>query len=429
MDVPRARHRVAFAVIFVSLLLTRPTMAQWEFFKVADGTTPIPGIQGETFRELSVPAISGEEVVFFGQSAGAHDSDQAGIFRLENGALQIVADVFTSIPGATVPVNFWRFDAPAISDGKIAFWGQYPAFPLQEGIYFKDGSLLRAVADVSTPIPGGMGTFSSHLGSRPSIDSGNVAFLHDLPDDQGVYTSRGGILRVVANLSTPIPSGQGTFAALSGSLAFEDVSISGSSVAFVGRGAGQEDIYSDLGGTLHVEADLTTILPGGGPDDHGTASLLRGPALDGENLAFVAFGQLARSAIYDKQQGILRVVADIHMQIPGRPWNFDTFEPFISYEGGNLVFWSRAAPPNPYQGIFARYAGRIVKVIDSDDTLDGRDIMFLTFGPRALSGHRLAFKAIFSDFSQGLYVAVASLSFGDGFESGDLSGWTAYAPM
>jgi hypothetical protein len=68
-------------------------------------------------------------------------------------------------------------------------------------------------------------------------------------------------------------------------------------------------------------------------------------------------------------------------------------------------------------------------VIDNDDTLDGRDIMFLTFGPRALSGHRIAFKAVFSDFSQGLYVAVAPLSFSDGFESGDLSAWIAHTPM
>jgi hypothetical protein len=423
MDIQRARHRIAFAVIFASLSLTHPALAQWEFFKVADGTTPIPGLQGKTFREFSVPAISGEKVVFFGQSAGLYDSDQAGIFLLENGSLQIVADVFTYIPGATVPVKFWRFDAPVISGGQIAFWGQYPAFPLQEGIYFKDGGPLQVVADVSTLVPGGTGTFQSAFDSRPSIDSGNVAFLSRSPTHPGVYTSRGGVLRVVADLKTPIPSGQGTFAS------FEEVSISGASVAFVGQGAGQQGVYSDLGGTLHAEADLKTILPGGGPDDRGTASSLRGPALDGENLAFVAFGQLARSAIYDKQQGSLRVVVDNYTQIPGRSWNFDTFEPFISYEGGNLVFWSRAAPPNPYEGIFARYAGRIVKVIDNDDTLDGRDIMFLTFGPRALSGHRIAFKAVFSDFSQGLYVAVAPLSFSDGFESGDLSAWIAHTPM
>jgi hypothetical protein len=419
--------RIVPGVTFASLLLAAPVHAQWEFLKVADGSTPIPGIQGETFKELNVPAISGERVAFYGRSGDFHNSDQVGIFVFENGSIRIVADIFTPIPSGN-GTSFVRFDAPTISDaGQTSFWGQNPYSPLQEGIYLKGSApLLRAVADVNTPIPGGTGTFVAHFAPRPSINSGNVAFLHWGTDQEGVYTEIGGVLGVVANLNTAIPGGQGTF---SGNSAFDEVSISGSSVAFVGRGIGQEGIYSNLGGALSVGADLNTILPDGGPDEHGTALSLRGPSLDHEDLAFVAYGQLARSAIYKKRNGTLEVAVNNHTLIPGKPWYFDTFEPFISLDRSNIVFWGRAAPPNPYEGIFASYSGVLVKVIDNNDTLDGKAIAHVTFGPQALSGHRIAFLATFTDFSQGIYEAIAPLSFLDGFESGDLSVWSAHVPQ
>ena len=162
-------------VTLAVVLLASSANAQWEYLKIADSGTPIPGIAGETFQVFSVPAISGERVAFYGRSGDFHNSDQVGIFVFENGSFRIVADLFTAIPGGMR--DFVRLDAPVIDgSGQIVFWGQNPFTPLMEGIYLKGSGPLRAVADVNTLIPGGTGTFVASFAPQSSTDSGNVAF-------------------------------------------------------------------------------------------------------------------------------------------------------------------------------------------------------------------------------------------------------------
>lgn len=397
--------RMALQVAFLALFLTPPAHPQWDFLKIADGSTPIPGGKGAFFTYFGAPAISGGRVTFYGRSGEFHSALQSGIFVWKDGSFQIVADIFTPVPHRTAPVNFTRFADPTLSKGQISFWGQNHFFPLQEGIYVKEGRSLRVVADVNTPIPGGTGTFASSFSGAQAIDSGNVAFIHRRPGQAGVYVEIGGQLKRVADLNSPIPGGVGNFSPPSGSLAFDEVSISGSNVAFVGRGVGQEGIYSNIGGSLRVEVNLQTPLPGA----DGNASLLRGPSIDGEDLAFMAIGpHSSRQGIYSKVGRALRVVADSGTPIPGSSLTFTDFEPFVSLDAGNVVFWGRhffAASPS-YFGLFAQYSGHLVKIIDSGDTLEGKTISFLTFGPQALSGTQIAFHVTFSDFSQALYLAV-----------------------
>ncbi len=401
--------RRTLQVAFLALFLTSPVHPRWDILKIADDSTPIPGVTGAFFTYFGVPAISGlDRVAFYGRSGDFHSALQSGIFVWEGGTFQIVADLSTPVPQGTVPVSFARFADPALIKGQTSFWGQYPAFPLQEGIYVKEGNSLRVVADVNTPIPGGTGNFNSHFSGTQALDFGNVAFIHWRPGQGGVYEEVGGHLRMVADINTPIPGGVGNFSALNGTLAFDEVSISGSNVAFVGRGAGQQGIYSNIGGSLRVEVNLQTALPGAG----GNATLLRGPSIDGENLAFMAMGpNSSRAGIYSKTGRTLRVVADTQTAIPGRSANFSQFEPLVSLDGGNVVFWGRhLTSSSSYSGIFAYYSGGLVKVIDTEDTLEGKTISFLSFGPQALSGTQVVFKVTFSDFSQAIFLASARRS-------------------
>lgn len=160
-------------------LLSTGASAQWTFIKIADGETPIPGGAGATFDVFSPPALFGDRVAFYGRSGDFHSATQVGIFVLENGSLRIVADHNTPVPQGTA--LFTRFNAAAISASQVSFWGQNHFFPLHEGIYLDHGGLLRVIADVNTPIPGGAGTFDSHFSAIQSTDGGNTAFVHQRP--------------------------------------------------------------------------------------------------------------------------------------------------------------------------------------------------------------------------------------------------------
>ncbi|MDA2921477.1 hypothetical protein MYX76_18630, partial [Desulfobacterota bacterium AH_259_B03_O07] len=136
---------------------------------------------------------------------------------------------------------------------------------------------LSVVADKSTMIPGGTGTFTGVSGP-PSLDGGNVAFLgfSNFGDQHGIYTDIGG-LGVVADFSTMIPGGTGTFTG------FPFLSLDGGNVAFLGFGTfgEQQGIYTDIGG-LGVVADLGTMIPGG----TGNFTAFGAPSLSGGNVAF-----------------------------------------------------------------------------------------------------------------------------------------------
>lgn len=94
------------------------------------------------------------------------------------------------------------------------------------------------MADQNTLIPGGTGTFSSFT-TRVEFDNGNLLFTGSgSQGQQGLYTTLGGTLRVVADLNTPIPSGIGSFVSV------EQGSIDGANIAFGGAGLMSNRVYT-----------------------------------------------------------------------------------------------------------------------------------------------------------------------------------------
>lgn len=146
--------------------------------RVADPNTPIPGGSG-TFTFVSEPLVSGGNVAFLGQGS----SGQQGIYLFEGGVLVRVADSNTPIPNGSG--NFVFIFLPALSGGNVAFFGQTGFGPEghQEGIYLFQGGVLSRVADLNTPIPGGSGQhFTNFLPpfagviSPAHVSGTNVAF-------------------------------------------------------------------------------------------------------------------------------------------------------------------------------------------------------------------------------------------------------------
>ena len=72
------------------------------------------------------------------------------------------------------------------------------------------------MADVNTAIPAGRGNFTN-FSSVVSLSGANMAFRGVGSGEDGIYFSSGGSLKRVADLTTSIPGGTGTFTGLSDS--------------------------------------------------------------------------------------------------------------------------------------------------------------------------------------------------------------------
>jgi hypothetical protein len=390
--------RLGFALgiaSLASLLASSVATAQTiTFTKVADTETPVPAGAG-TFEGFGHPSISGDEVVFEGVSQGL----ASGIYIDDGTGLQVVADTTTPVPGSTD--SFFLVENPSVSNGNVAF----EAFlgtgnvPSGAGIYIDDGVTLDVVADTTTPIPGGTGTFVGFPFGGPSISGGNIVFIggsEAAPGSTsmtGIYIDDGATLDAVADTTTPVPGGTGTFNL------FVGADVSDGKVAFRASAEGSSGIYIDDGVTLDVVADTSTAVPGG----TGTFDSFGSPSIDGAMVAFK--GGFPGSGIYIGDGVTLDVVADTTTQVPGGTGNFDGFLSGIvpSISGGDVAF-EGLSEGSSTNGIYLHTGGRLLKVIAEGDELDGKGVTSVGMNADSLSGNRLAFRADFGP-PEGIFVA------------------------
>jgi hypothetical protein len=213
------------------------------FTQVADSSTAIPDGTG-TFTNLPYsPAIDGGNVSVYATGVGG----QQGLYRFTPNPPPIkVADLNTAIPGGAG--NFTGFGgSPIISGDAVAFHGAGAGG--QQGIYrFGPNPPPIKVADLYTPIPNGTGNFTS-IPTDPSISGSLVAFIGSgSGEQQGVYLANTGPqpppITPIADKNTAIPSDSGNFYRFVPPNPIAP-SISGGYVVFFGAGSeiGQEGIY------------------------------------------------------------------------------------------------------------------------------------------------------------------------------------------
>jgi hypothetical protein len=337
-----------------------------------------------------------------------------------NFAFTKIADTNTPIPGGIgnftspasgYPAAFNVFSG-SVDGNNIAFQGF--GSNSQSGIYTSSGGVLNVVADTNTSIPDGsgnfgFGSFGQSFGDTFSLDGDNIAFsgLDSNTGQQGIYTSSGGVLNVVADTNTPIPGGSGNFGFFFGP------SLDGNNIAFFGSDSNfeQQGIYTSSEGILNVIADTNTPIPGSNNfNDFSSLSLDNGQvAFLGGEYDPNTFETLQRG-IYISNNGMLNVVADFNTFLPNSNAKFCQFDPFFSLDDGNVVFGASGCDPvtGDYLvgGIYAYLDGKLVKVIDFDDSLDGIEVAGGVFaGQQALSGDSIAFWVRLTDGSNAIYVA------------------------
>ncbi len=261
---------------------------------VADRSTPDPDGNG-VLREFFTLSRSGTSVGFVAiTSTFVH-----GVYA-HVGGVRLVANTLTPIPGGKGLFLAFGFNV-TISNTVVAFLGDGGAD--YSGIFTgtllsNGGSSLKVVADTGTLVPGGTGTFTL-FSDRPSIGDGQVAFWgRGDAGQEGIYATRGGLHRV-ADLSTLVPDGVGTFTAFGyggiGSPYGPSMSTSGR-VVFRGEGAGgQVGLYVEIGASLHKVVDLDEQLD----DEVSLVSLFLEPECqDGNLVGFVAGFSDSSSAVY-----------------------------------------------------------------------------------------------------------------------------------
>lgn len=235
--------------------------------RIADKSTLVPGGSGAFSDFSSELDVSGTNVVFAGTDQAGHSGIYAAVIAPDQvvSSPVRVADTATPIPSGEGAFTDLR--GPAVSGDTAVFAGQGSGG--QQGVYAAIISAPQApvrIADTSTPIPGGAGSFLS-FGTEAGIIivSGKSAFFRGQGSggQKGIYGAKlvtGGLraaslntadlgvdpVFLIADISTPIPGGTGNFAE------FGAMSGGDPGAAFLGLDStGQTGIYYFDGVQLH----------------------------------------------------------------------------------------------------------------------------------------------------------------------------------
>jgi hypothetical protein len=390
----------------------------------ATGATSIPGGSGAFTSFTGHAALSGASSAFFGSGSGG----QQGIYLGPQSPPIKVADLNTAIPGGTG--NFIGFGIgaipgePCVSGDNVAFYGAGSGG--QQGIYWASPSgPPTRVADSNTTIPGGTGNYTgfsvSGIPVDPCISGDNVAFYGaGSAGQKGIYRALPDAPPIkVADLNTAIPAGTGNFTGFVLNGIPTDPCMSGDTVAFFGTGSsGQQGVYraASSGPPIKV-ADLNTAVPAGTGNFTSFKLLALDPS-DASNLALVGSGTNVVGVYASIAGGPLARIADTSMQFPGSTSTFADFGA-VSIDPGDVAFLAFGSSGE--KGIFANVAGQLVDVVNVEDTIAGKLIADLDFGPfgfsEASGTPKVTYRATFSDGSSSILTATLNQPI-----SGDFNG-------
>ena len=397
------RVTLFFLALFVASFARGVIAGPFFFTKIADTNTVVPGGTG-TFRAFAAPVLDGDDIGFLGFGTGA----EQGIYTTIGGPLRAVADKGTSVPDGSGQFTF--FTGPSIANGNLAFGAGGTS--AQQGVFTGIGGVLDVLANTATAIPSGTGNFTNLTGGAVSIDGEDVAFIgHGDLNQKGVYKSVSGSLTRVADGSTSVPGAftPSLFAPqLVPGRTFKSPSIDDGNVVF--GSPDREGIYTDLGGSLRKVADDRTFIPGpplGTFDSFGSTY-----DMDGSTIVFTGArpsfsGLPSFHGIVAEAGGALGLVAERGF-FPGSSF-FVSGLGDPSTDSGHVAFrGTGGGGTNFLSGIFTNLGGdgEVISVIDDvTGILDGKSITNVATSRESISGNSIAFTAVFDDGSQGIYLA------------------------
>ncbi len=397
-----------------------------EFRKIVDTSTPIPGGAGN-FTHFGFPVIDGQHVAF----QGLGDNGQAGIYLSSSGALSTVVDRTSKLPGSAE--NYAAFGVPGLEGSNIAFGATGTTSPL--GVYARRGGVLETIASVGDPMPGGTKNFTSFLnregdlklGGQVLIDQGQVYFLGAGSKVQGYYRTDGTGFETIVD-SVPVVPGRTFnwfelpiwpphFAVDQGQVGFWTLFTDTQSK--VGPSEYHQGVFLWKDGLLTPVLYDSVPKPEGGVFDF----TMGGVALDGDDLAYAAWDGNAYALDIGAPYGVFARIAGNLVQLIGSPaaGGSGTDNIFsIAIANGRVVIPTINTPGGEVHSALKVYSGgAISQLIGTGDLLDGKTVLQAhyidadplnsSFGqalaPPGMWENQVAFRAKFTDGSEGIYVA------------------------
>ncbi len=308
-------------------------------------TTPPTNTTGSIFllpqfAGIGQPVSLGNGNLVFKASIGIDTINTfPGIWTYIDGVLDVVVDTETRVPGATTAGEFFAgFLGEPISLGNndVAFKGSSNSGT--QGIYSMVGGVLEVVMDSNDPAPGG-GTFS-FINVPINIGNGDLVFNATLSSgERGLYGVIGGNLVALIDSSTPSPDGLGNFdgAALvlpmgNGDFLFR-ASLAG----------GEVGLYSYIGGVISLIVNTQTPIPSGSGNFTSFGHLNFLSTGNGADAIFHGFGHdgsVFTSGIYTSIGGVLQEAFDPDGDTPNGEAYFSDFVNIASLGGSDFVFRS-----------------------------------------------------------------------------------------
>jgi len=365
------------------------------FTKIADSATPIPGGTGNFVTFSNMVSIDADGNVGLSES-NYNDPSNDGIHLSVDGILSRVAGRSTSIPSGTGTFTSFSFFGNGIDDGIVAFRGLGSSE--QKGVYAydSDGEALSLIADTSTAIPNGTGTFTAF--TTAYADGGSYAFIAGGDSSQqGIYLSTGMSLTRIADKTTTVPDIGGTYG-WSSQLGFDGGNLSFWSNVAGGSTPGEIIGGYTPGGGLVTLVTTATMVPivntpftqlSSPADLSGTTVAFRGAYAGGDGIFTI-----------DLAGGAITTIARKNTAPPGDGGNFVSFTP-PCIDGDVIAFQGYST--TGAIGLYLFHEGRLRKVISTADQLDGKSLASVTISENSLAGGYLAFRADFTDTTTGIY--------------------------
>lgn len=391
-----------FIILYIVLISTA-FASPIEFTLVASSLMDIPEGHG-TFTKFSPPYVNNGNVVFraYGNDTQTGIYTKIGNTLKKaadcNTLIPQGHGTFVDFSSPEYPPktnrfnanNFINYNLPAIRANRIIFAANGP--DSQTGIYLFSNQNLSKIMDQTITDANGKSKF--YYFANPYFVKDEIGFnargKHHL---QGIYITNGNQIKTLFSTATPIPQGQGRFITL-----WNPVFNQQGAIVFRGTGKHQIGIYSNIGNQNYLKciANTSTVIPKG----KGTFIDLGSPSIHGCYIVFRGLGKEQNGIYYYKNNALIRV-ADNHTSIPQGQGNFvNVLNPAI--EGENIVFVGTGC--NSQQGIYLYRKQKLTKIIDKNDLIADKKINKLEFTSTGLNQGRIAFLATFEDGSSGIYL-------------------------
>jgi hypothetical protein len=148
-------------------------------------------------------------------------------------------------------------------------------------------------------------------------------------------------------------------------------------------------------GLPSIVADSTTALPGA----NGSASYIG--AIAASSAVFRAMTSGGQEGIYKLENGVLKRIADKTTPVPGGSGTFTGFGDDVSNDEGATSFVGQSAGGS---GIYTDFGGRLQKVVQVNDVLEGHTVTGVRLERDALARNAIAFGARFASSVEGIFV-------------------------